>query len=203
LPEKTLSTTGHKCKAIIHHASGTPIVFLHGFSYTGAIWQKISATTLLEEKHVPYLALDMPYGPKSDCHPKSRSDDVNVGVTNESIHSVFKMEIPVIVGASFGGRIALKYAVQNPVKGLLLISPARALDEDLVAAYNKFNFPVRIIWGSEDNIVSGEEMRVLSEKLPNAKLITYEGSSHSAYVNQPERFKRDLLELYALAEIAR
>jgi pimeloyl-ACP methyl ester carboxylesterase len=200
LPEKTLNISGHKCKAIIHCASGVPIVFLHGFSYTSTIWQRLSVTTLLEEKHVPYLALDMPYGPKTECQPKTRSDDTNVAVARDAIQEVFKTETPVLVGASFGGRIALKYAAQFPVKGLLLVAPARPLEESLVELYDKFEFPVRIIWGSEDNIVSGEEMRTLTQKLPNAKLITYEGSAHSAYVNQPDRFKRDLLELYASAE---
>ena len=101
-----------------------------------------------------------------------------------------------------GGHIALKYAAQYPVKGLLLVAPARAFEEDaLTRAYAKFKFPVRIIWGSEDNIISGEEMRTLSDRLPNAKLVTYEGSGHSAYKDQPDRFKRDLLELYATAEL--
>jgi pimeloyl-ACP methyl ester carboxylesterase len=92
------------------------------------------------------------------------------------------------------------YAARFPVKGLLLIAPARALDEDLLKSYGRFNFPVKIIWGSQDNIISGEEMRTLADKLPNAKLLVYNGASHSAYKDQPELFKRDLLELYATAE---
>ena len=59
---------------------------------------------------------------------------------------------------------------------------------------------MRIIWGSQDNIISGEEMRTLVEKVPNAKLVIYQDASHSAYLSQPELFKRDLLELYAKAE---
>jgi pimeloyl-ACP methyl ester carboxylesterase len=43
-------------------------------------------------------------------------------------------------------------------------------------------------------------MRVLVEKLPKAKLVTYEGAGHSAYITQPDRFKRDLMELYAQSE---
>jgi pimeloyl-ACP methyl ester carboxylesterase len=70
----------------------------------------------------------------------------------------------------------------------------------LVQAFGSFNFPVRIIWGSQDNIISGEEMRILAGKLPNAKLIVYNGATHSAYKDQPELFKRDLLEFYAVAE---
>jgi pimeloyl-ACP methyl ester carboxylesterase len=62
LAEKTLNAADHKCKALIHHAAGVPVMFLHGYSYTSTIWQRLSITNLLIEKHIPFLALDMPYG---------------------------------------------------------------------------------------------------------------------------------------------
>ena len=200
MTEKNLQAAGYKCKAIANHAPGVPVVFLHGLSYTREVWQCIGITELLEEKHVPFLALDMPYGMKSECVPKTRDAQKNVSFVIEAIESIFGKENPVLVGASVGGNIALHYAAQFPVKGLLLVAPARALEETLTSSYGKFKFPVRIIWGSEDNVISGEEMRTLSDKLPNAKLVTYEGAGHSAYINQPDRFNRDLLELYATAE---
>jgi pimeloyl-ACP methyl ester carboxylesterase len=200
LPEKTLNIEGYKCRALINHASGVPIVFLHGLSYTSEVWQRIGVTDLLAEKHVPFLALDMPYGMKSECQPKTRSPEKNVTFARAAAQNVFGEQTPILVGASIGGNIALKYATEFPVKGLLLIAPARALEEDLVPSYSKFKFPVRIIWGTEDNIISGEEMRVLAQKLPDAKLVTYEGAAHSAYVNQRDRFRQDLMELYAAAE---
>jgi len=198
--EKTLSAAGHKCQALYFAAMGVPIVFLHGLSYTMDIWQRIGVTELLIEKRVPFLALDMPYGLRSQCQPKTRNPETNVAVAAEAVKNVFGSAVPVLVGASIGGNIALRYATRFPVKGLLLIAPARALDEDLLKSYGKFNFPVKIIWGSQDNFISGEEMRTLSDKLPNAKLLVYNGASHSAYKDQPELFKRDLLELYAAAE---
>ena len=198
--EKTLSAVGHKCQAFYFAAPGVPVVFLHGLSYTLDIWQQIGVTELLIEKRVPFLALDMPYGLRSKCQPKTRNLEANVAVAAEAVKNLFGSAVPVLVGASIGGNIALRYAARFPVKGLLLIAPARALDEDLVHYYGKFNFPVKIIWGSQDNIISGEEMRTLANKLPNAKLLVYNGASHSAYKDQPELFKRDLLELYAIAE---
>jgi pimeloyl-ACP methyl ester carboxylesterase len=113
---------------------------------------------------------------------------------------MFGTAVPVLVGASLGGYIALRYAAKYPVKGLLLVSLAHALAENLVESYGTFRFPVRIIWGSQDNVISGEEMRTLADKVPNAKLLVYKDASHSAYLSQPERFKRDLLEFYACAE---
>jgi pimeloyl-ACP methyl ester carboxylesterase len=195
-----MTAAGCQCKALIHNVPGVPVVFLHGYSYTSSVWQRISVTALLTEKKVPFLALDMPYGQKSECQPKTHSDEANVTVAREAIQSVFGDTVPVLVGASLGGHIALMYASQYPVKGLLLVAPSRALQDSLLQKYGDFKFPVRIIWGSQDNIISGEDMRVLEEKLPKAKLITYEGAGHSAYVTQPDRSKRDLMELYAQSE---
>ena len=200
MSEKAVQAAGYKCKALIHHVSGVPILFLHGYSYTREIWQRIGVTELLSKKRIPFLALDMPYGSKSECQPKTHNDEKNVAVAREIFENNFGPEAPVIVGASLGGHIALLYAAQFPVKGLLLVAPSRVLNEALVKSYVTFRFPVRIIWGTEDNIISGEEMRTLADKLPNAKLVTYEGAGHSAYISQTDRFKRDLLELYAVAE---
>jgi pimeloyl-ACP methyl ester carboxylesterase len=198
--EKTLNVAGYKCQALHYNATGVPIVFLHGLSYNNEIWQRIKITELLTEKRVPFLALDMPYGIKSECQPKTRDPQKNIEVVNEAIKTILNSEVPVLVGASIGGNMALHYASKYPVKGLLLIAPARALEKELMQTYDRFDFPVTIIWGSEDNIIAGEEMRVLADKLPKAKLIVYEGASHSAYKEQHEKFKHNLLELYAKAE---
>jgi pimeloyl-ACP methyl ester carboxylesterase len=198
--EKTLDVAGHKCRALYSLAQGVSFVFLHGFSYTSDVWQRISVTELLTKKQLPFLALDMPYGLKSECRPKTHDTEANVNVAHEAVLSVFGSAVPILVGASVGGHVALSYAARFPVKGLLLVALGRALEESLRRAYSGFSFPVRIVWGSEDNIISGEEMRTLAGLLPNAKLTVYESAGHSAYLAQPERFKRDLLELYALAE---
>jgi len=198
--EKTLNLAGYKCRALYYNAPGIPVVFLHGLSFTIDVWQRIGIPELLIEKRVSFLALDMPYGLKSDCHPKTRNPEVNVSVVAEAVKTVFGSALPVVVGASIGGYVALKYATKFPVKGLLLIAPANALEEDLVQSYGKFCFPVRIIWGSQDNIISGEDMRTLAEKLPNSKLLVYEDAAHPAYLSQPTLFKQDLLEFYAKAE---
>ena len=198
--EKTLNVAGHKCPALYYTASGVPIVFLHGLSYTADIWQRIGVLDYLMKKRVPFLALDMPYGLKSQCQPKTRSPEQNIAYVNEAVKTVFGNAVPVLVGASIGGNMALRYASKFPVKGLLLIGPARVLEPDLVEIYSKFKFSTTIIWGSEDTIIASEDMRALADTLPNAKLVVYDGANHSAYKDQPDRFKNDLLELYANAE---
>jgi pimeloyl-ACP methyl ester carboxylesterase len=200
LSAKTLSLTNHKCPAVINQAPGVPIVFLHGYSYTSEVWPKTGITDILKEKQLPFLAIDMPYGLRSRCQPKTRNTETNIAVIKEATQSTFGAVPPILVGASLGGHIALNYAARLPVKALFLLAPVRTLQEELTQAYSQFNFPVRIIIGSEDRIASTEELRELAGKLPNGKLIIYENAGHSAYITFPERFRRDLLELYALVE---
>ncbi len=195
-----MNVAGHTCPAFYFKAPGVPIVFLHGLSYTANIWQQIGVTDFLMKKRVPFLSLDMPYGLKSQCQPKTRNPEKNITFAKEAVKEVFGDATPVLVGASIGGHMALQYASRFPVKGLVLVAPSRTLEPDLVALFSQFKFSTTIIWGSEDNIIAGEDMRTLADKLPNAKLIVYDDARHSAYKDQPERFKQDLLELYANAE---
>ncbi len=198
--EKTLNVAEHKCPVLYSKVPGIPIIFLHGLSYTKDIWEQIGVTELLLEKKIPFLALDMPYGLRSRCQPKTRNPEVNLAVAAEATKNIFGSAVPILVGASIGGHIALQYATRFPVKGLFLVAPGRALHEDLLQFYGKFDFPVRIIWGSQDNMISGEEMRTLADNLPKAKLLVYSGAAHSAHKDRPEQFKHDLLEFYANVE---
>ena len=200
LSEKTLNIASHKCRAVINHASGTPIVFLHGYSFTSDVWERTGATELLKQKQVPFVALDMPYGVKSECQPRTRNVEANVAVVHEAVQTVFGSESPVLVGASLGGHVALQCAARFPVKGLLLLAPVRVLEETLLKAYARFTFPVRVIIGSEDRIASLEELRNLTDKLPNGKLKVYENEGHTAYLARPDKFKVDLFELYEQAK---
>lgn len=199
--EKKLNLNGYKCSILVNKAPGVPIVFLHGLGNNIEIWQRIGITDLLDTKAVPYIALDMPYGEKSICRPKTCDIEKNVTFIYDAIEHVFNEPIsPVLVGASIGGNMALQFATQFPTRGLLLISPAHTLKENLTQTYSRFNFPSTIIWGTEDNMVTSEDMRALTDKLPNSKLIIYKGAKHSAYRDEPERFKRDLLDLYIKTE---
>ena len=146
--EKAQNLAGYKCPILHHDAPGVPIVFLHGMSYTIEIWHEIGVTELLIEKNIPFLALDMPYGIKNRCHPKTRDIEKNMAVIRESVKTVLADATPVLVGSSIGGNMALQYAARYPVKGLLVVAPARPLEQDIVSAYRSFKSPTTIVWGS-------------------------------------------------------
>lgn len=194
-----LTLANHSCHAIINRAQGTPIVFLHGYSFSSNVWQRTSVIELLKEKRIPFIALDMPYGAKSRCQPRTRNVESNVAVIKEALQSVFGPVLPVLVGASIGGHIAVQYSSLFPVKALLLLAPVRLREERLKQSYSSFKFPVRIIIGSEDRVASLEELQEVAAKLPDAELVVYEKAGHAAYLERSDRFKQDLLELYNLA----
>ena len=196
--EKKLRVENRECRAVVSKETGTPIMFLHGFSYNSDIWLKIGIRDALVEKNIPFLALDMPYGKNSVCTLKSSDEETNVTFAVEAFKNEFGPErTPVVVGASLGGYIALRYASRTPVKALMLVSPTRTDRPQLVQAYERFTFPVRIVWGSKDIIVSQRELREMAGKLTDATISVYERAGHSAYKDEPGRFINELFDLYA------
>jgi len=181
---------------------GSPVIFLHGYAFTSDIWREINVLEHLIRNDIPYVAVDMPYGKKSKCTPHTGDFEPNLTIVKE-LASKFDNP-PVLVGASLGGTIALRYSIDYPVNGLLLIAPARALEKELIEKYGNghVNIPIRIIYGTKDSLISKQEMIELS-KLLNAELEVYEGAKHPAYLDFPDRFKKDLLELYGRTRSAK
>lgn len=187
--EQSVNVGDLECRMISGKGSGTPIVLLHGYMFTSDVWNEIELLQSLEENEVPFLAVDMPYGAKSQCSSRSRDPELNVGIVEQVAR-----EEPLIVGASLGGYIALKYSVKNPVKGLLLIAPTGGLEEELKKNYHKIEGQKIIIYGENDEVVSLEETEELSKAL-GAELKIYEKARHPAYLDYPE-FKQDVLSFY-------
>jgi pimeloyl-ACP methyl ester carboxylesterase len=169
---------------------------LHGYSFTSDVWREINLLELLEEEGISFAALDMPYGMRSKCSPKSRDPEANALLIRDLASNLFGNTEPIIVGASLGGYMALKYAIEHHPRGLLLIAPVNTGEKDLLENYSKIDVPVRIVYGSKDRIVSQKEMEALCVRLPKCKLSIYPGAKHPAYLPHPEEFKREVLKIY-------
>ncbi|MFO7967981.1 MAG: alpha/beta hydrolase [Archaeoglobaceae archaeon] len=188
--EQNVGVGDLECRMIRGKGSGIPVVLLHGYMFTSEVWKEIGLLSSLEEQKVLFFALDMPYGAKSKCSSRRRDPELSVRIVEEAVG-----EEPLIVGASLGGYMALKYSVKNPVKGLVLIAPTGGLEEDLVKNYHKIEGQKTIIYGEKDEIVSLEEMKKLSEAL-GAELKIYENARHPAYLDYPQKFVQDVLNFY-------
>ena len=95
---------------LYYSAPGVPIVFLHGLSYTAEIWQTHRGNRATNSETSSVFALDMPYGLKSKCQPKTSNPTTNIAFVAEAVKTLFGSAKPVLVGASIGGRMALRYA---------------------------------------------------------------------------------------------
>lgn len=196
--ETTLTLHRIECRALLNNMPGTPIVFLHGYSFTSDVWNDIGILAFLERKEIPYVALDMPYGLKSQCSRKTRSPTVNIQVIQEAVDQLGGEE-PVLVGASLGGYVTMNYAITHPLRGLLVIAPVNTQEEQLTQNYSRLKMPIHIIYGTNDTIVARTEMEMLNRQLAHSKLVIYDNAPHPAYLNNPEMFKTDLIELYDIA----
>ncbi len=188
--EQGVSVGDMDCRMLSGKGSGTPIVFLHGYMFTSDVWNEVELLQSLEEREIPFFALDMPYGAKSHCSYRSRDTELNVGIVEQVAG-----EEPLIIGASLGGYMALKYSVKKPVKGLMLIAPTGGLEAELVENYHKIKGQKTIIYGEKDDIVSLDEMKKLSKAL-GGELKVYEGARHPAYLDYPQKFVQDVLDFY-------
>ena len=60
------------------------------------------------------------------------------------------------------------------------------------AAFERVTAPVLVISGRHDGAAVTEGLRRLVSHLPNARLIEYEASGHFVYLDEPDRFARDV-----------
>ena len=56
--------------------------------------------------------------------------------------------------------------------------------------------PVLVVAGALDYQIGLAPQRALAETLPDGRLLVYEGAGHFMYVDQPDRFARDMREFF-------
>ncbi len=126
-------------------AGNNYILLLHGWGQSHAFWSNITER-LSKKYHV--LAPDLPGFGLSQEPPKVW----NLSEYAEFVHAFAAekgVKDPIIIGHSFGGRIATAYAAQFPVKKLVLYSsgglPFSSLksefNQHVVVRFGKYLFP--------------------------------------------------------------
>ena len=99
---------------------GDAIVLLHGWG------QNIEMMRMLGEpfkNNYRIIAIDFPgFGKSSE--PKEVMDVSDYTSVVEKLLRNLKIENPILVGHSFGGRVSVKFASRNKVKKIILLSPA-------------------------------------------------------------------------------
>lgn len=122
---KTITVNGLKTRYLETDASGeVPLVILHGWGSSVNSWKNVAQT--LEENGVRTFIPDLPgFGETSEPpQPWSLNGYINF---LDSLQDQLNLDKFILAGHSFGGQIAIGYAVQYPkkVQKLILISAAR------------------------------------------------------------------------------
>jgi pimeloyl-ACP methyl ester carboxylesterase len=79
-----------------------------------------------------------------------------------------------VLGYSFGGFIALEYALRYPerLSHLILLDTA----------------PTLILVGRDDFICPPSQAKIMHERIPDSELVVFENSGHFAHVEEPDAF---------------
>lgn len=104
-------------------SDGTPLVFLHGWRSEKQVWQGI--VERLEVLGRPIYALDLP-GFGASALPKTEYGLSNYALVVGEFLQKKQLSPAVVIGHSFGGRVAIRLAAEHPelVKRLVLADSA-------------------------------------------------------------------------------
>lgn len=101
---------------------GQPLILLHGWGTDSQIWES-TASALSSSGQV--ISFDWPGFGQSDFPSQAWSLD-DYAQTLKKIIDELKLKKPTLLGHSFGGRVAIKFATTHPkaIKKLILVSSA-------------------------------------------------------------------------------
>lgn len=166
----------------IQYGSGKDIVLLHGWGQNIEMMKPLGDNF---QKKYRITILDFPGFGES----QEPSDELTIKDYSEILKEMLvklKVENPIVIGHSFGGRVAIVYCATNPVEKLVLFgSPCIRHDEKIslktkmlksmknIPGLNKFeNFAKKHI-GSRDYRAASEVMRKILVNVVNEDLSTY------------------------------
>lgn len=168
-------------------ASGQDIVLLHGMKFKAQTWKELGTLDVLADAGKHAIALDLPgFGESPEC--PSTPDQVLADFISHK-----KLNKPVLIGPSMGGRVCLEFCLNHPgVFGALVLVGAVGVQENK-DRLSEINIPTFIVWGSEDAISPIENGKLLSTTISSSSLCVIEGAPHPCYLDQPDVWHRELV----------
>lgn len=100
--------------------NGTPMILMHGW---GSEHSTLSLFERVGREHHEVFNLDLPGFGKSQEPPTPWEIEDYTQMLEEFVKAL-GLESPIVLGHSFGGRIAIQYASRNPVERLVLVDAA-------------------------------------------------------------------------------
>ncbi len=167
--------------------SNQPVLLLHGKAFQAQTWKDLRTLKILAENNCFGLALDLPGWGKS---PKASfsAQKIISGLLNK-----YELEIPIIIGPSMGGKIAIEYSLENPHEtgGLVLIG-AVGVQENR-SRLQELPERTLIIWGENDHISDPTNGDFLHKKIKGSQHVIIPNTKHACYIEDPEIFHQQLI----------
>jgi pimeloyl-ACP methyl ester carboxylesterase len=164
-----------------------PVLLLHGARFTSETWRQIGTIDLLAEKGFRVLAVDLPgFG-------RSAASSVRGAALIAAIARATGLDRFTLVSPSMSGQHALPFAARFPDRVASLVALAPVGAEVYVSGPERLAVPLLAFWGEEDAVVPADLGRALVASVAGARFVIVPGASHPAYLEQPDRFHRELL----------
>ncbi|WP_052518555.1 alpha/beta fold hydrolase [Archangium violaceum] len=183
---------------------GFPVVLLHGGLLDLRLWDSQVGPLARHFTTLRYdqrgfgrtVAPEGPYAPHEDLR---------------ALLDHFSMDRAHVVGLSFGGRVALDFALAWPervsclvlaapewtldhMRGLAEVHHPRFLEPPAFTRLEQLLMPTLVVVGDRDNPVLLSNAELLARRVPTVTRVTLPGVGHPPNLERPEDFNRVLLD---------
>lgn len=167
------------------------IVLLHGWSFTSLDWTKLDLFGTLSSLGYNVFAPDYPGFGESHGDQRYQITQGNIEngplFVNDYMRAV-NIQKAVVMGASMGGGIAVRYTLLHQSNVSALIGVAPAWVEDIKGKFDEIQVPTLFVWGGSDRSVPVSLAKEYSSLIKDSKLEIIRGAGHAVYLDRPEEF---------------
>jgi len=176
-------------------AGGLSVLLLHGASFSAVTWQDTGTLEALASAGYQAIAVDLPGFGQSEQSSVSPPDWLNM-----LLHEL-EIEPPILLAPSMSGLYALPFITSQPerIAGFVAVAPVGL--QKVRAQLGQISVPVLAIWGEEDRLIPLSDAEMLVNSVRRGRLVVIPKGSHAPYMNDPQRFNKELLIFAAACSV--